>query len=127
MIVGVRSVDSIDAILKLRELGYDYGKIDLVGALTLGFVQQVCKACARETIIDSTQLEHLPEVIKPHKGATYLVGRGCEQCSATGYGGWIALENVVCGDDPIKNILKNGAEHRALLEILYERGLTSIL
>lgn len=127
VIVGVRSVDSIDAILKLRELGYDYGKIDLVGALTLGFVQQVCKACARETIIDSTQLEHLPEVIKPHKGATYLVGRGCEQCSATGYGGWIALENVVCVDDPIKNILKNGAEHKALLEILYERGLTSIL
>lgn len=127
MVVTMLSGDALDALLKLREHGYDYTKLVVAGSICQGFVRRSCTHCAREAAIDLKLIEALPPQLQPPPSVSYRIGRGCPQCGASGYWGTLGVQSVLLMDLPTREMLIMGEGQVSLIKHLYPLGLRSLL
>ncbi len=127
ILYSVRSSDSIDAVLKLREFKLDPARLQLTGILCQGLARRVCVSCGRETIVDAKLIDVLPPGLRPTGKYKYLVGRGCGQCGHSGYRGLVGIQSVLRCDAQFLEKFAKGAQETELVQHIYARGTRPLL
>ena len=127
IVLSVQSSDSLDALLKLRELKIDLKQLGLLGVICQGVARGVCSSCARETVIDSKIINELPLGLKPKGNYRYLVGRGCNQCGHAGYKGSVAILSILKIDETVLSLFSSGASESEIAEHTYFQGTAPLL
>ena len=105
---------AIGAITRLRDMGAEPFLLasSLVGVLAQRLVRLLCPACRLEAILDSAVATRMaaPSAV----GAAIYQAAGCAQCNQTGYRGRTAIYELVVFDNPLRQLIHDGASEAAL-------------
>ena len=117
---------AIGAITRLRDMGAEPFLLasSLVGVLAQRLVRLLCPACKVEGILEAS--------VAARMGAPAAAGRatfraeGCAPCNQTGYRGRTAIYELVVFDNPLRQLIHDGASEAAL-EAHARQNSTSIM
>ncbi len=124
----IHTVDSIEAITRLRKLGvssYDVGSV-LVTCIAQRLVRRVCKDCAKEREFTKEELEEFEKIGNRYNYKFDLEGKhtyqtvGCDKCNHTGYYERIAVIEILNVDDKIKDMIIADEPASEIRKIAYE-------
>ncbi len=108
-----------------------------LGVLAQRLVRRLCKSCREEF---NPSLEEFNEIKSLYgskrfekTGITYSKdlklyrARGCEQCSATGYKGRVAIHELMDGTPAIKQMIKKQAQTSEYFQKASDEGMTTLI
>lgn len=126
----IHTVDSIEAITRLRKLGvssYDVGSV-LVTCIAQRLVRRICKDCAKEREFTKEELEEFKEVGNRYHYEFDLEGKhtyepvGCDKCNHTGFYERIAAIEILNVDEKIKDLIIADEPASEIRRAAYEEG-----
>jgi general secretion pathway protein E len=122
----VHTTDAIGALARLRDMGVPPYLLTatLLGAMAQRLVRRVCPACAEWR--GTTEAEQALGGRDAEVPAQVREGRGCGQCSNTGYRGRLAMAELVPMDEALTQAFADGAGSAALRALARERGLPTL-
>ncbi len=128
--------NAIGAITRLAEMGIERYLIaaSLVGVVAQRLVRILCPHCAKEVYPPPTEfltaLKYLPNNLSQIR---YLVPKGCEHCSNTGYLGRIGIYEIIPISGKLKKIILDGSDddlqnfvYKEKIITLYQDGLRKV-
>jgi general secretion pathway protein E len=119
--------DAPSAITRLLEMGVESFLLSSTvrGVLAQRLVRAICPACKIEdpAEIDSEELSLLG--IAPD--TRLFIGKGCEQCSHTGYFGRTGLYELMTVNDEIRKLILRGSDANQLRESAIAHGMKTLL
>jgi type IV pilus assembly protein PilB len=120
--------DAPSAVTRLIDIGV---KPFLVASSTRGLmaqrlVRKVCKKCAEPFVPPEKELRSL--AIDPQKieGATFRTGKGCSNCSNTGYRGRMGIFEVFVIDDQARKLIYEKVPSSVLRARAREMGMRTL-
>ncbi len=110
--------DAASSIVRLEDMGVETYLVanSLVGLVAQRLMRKVCPHCAQEMETTSQERILLGEEVK-----TIRRGRGCNQCSNTGYRGRIAIHEILAVDAPLRRMISSRASTEEILAYARER------
>lgn len=116
--------DTITALSRLQDIGAQAFLVasTLIGVVGQRLVRKVCPAC-REAYEPAEPLLAALGLIGGARPATFLHGRGCEQCAYTGYHGRTGLFELLTITKPLASMLAGREPEAALRARALELGL----
>lgn len=116
--------DTASSISRLVDMGIEPYMVStaVVGIIAQRLVKRVCPKCGQEHI--STQEEM--ELLKINKPVKLKKGRGCNNCSGTGYAGRIAIHEVLVMDREIKAMVNNRASVDDIKQRCIQKGMKTL-
>ncbi len=124
--------DAVTTLPRLRDMGIESYLIASTVNLLIGqrLLRRNCKKCTETNKITDSEKKSLEEVI-PTKLLEELsdqkVGKGCEDCSFTGFAGRISINEVLEVNEPIREAILNKASGVTLKKLAVENGMTPML
>jgi type II secretory ATPase GspE/PulE/Tfp pilus assembly ATPase PilB-like protein len=100
--------DAPSAITRLTDMGIEPYLVSscLEGVIAQRLVRRICPACKEEMKPDDAVLEELRLTMPGSQdGATFHKGRGCPECSFTGYRGRLAIFEIMVLDDALRAMI----------------------
>jgi type II secretory ATPase GspE/PulE/Tfp pilus assembly ATPase PilB-like protein len=100
--------DAPSAITRLSDMGIEPYLVSscLEGVIAQRLVRRICPACKEKMEPDDLVLEELRLTMPAAlEGASFLKGRGCPECSFTGYRGRLAIFEVMVLDDDLRAMI----------------------
>lgn len=122
VLTTLHTIDSIEAITRLRKMGvsnYDLSST-LATSMSQRLVRRLCPHCKREHTLTEHERKYIERAEKVSKtkfdidNATFYEPVGCEYCDNIGYYERIALFEVLCIDEYLKDMI---AENKSTIEI----------
>lgn len=106
--------NAIQALTRLNDMGVQPYMVapSMVGVLAQRLVRKICEHCREPYTPDPDTLRNF--FVVDGQEVTLKRGRGCLQCSGTGYSGRIAIHELVVINDEIRTQISRGA---SLMEI----------
>lgn len=112
----IHTIDAIEAITRLRKMGIaDYDvSATLVTTISQRLVRRLCDKCKRPHTLTEDELRYIKRVEKYNsvtfdiEHATPYEAVGCEYCENIGYYERVALFEVLCFDDYLKDMVAEG-------------------
>jgi type IV pilus assembly protein PilB len=92
-------------------------------------VRKICAECKAPVTISPESFAKLgipPEEYEQYKNITFYKGAGCDMCSNTGYKGRIALYEVAVVNDPIKELILQGASALEIKREAIQQGMRTL-
>jgi type IV pilus assembly protein PilB len=92
-------------------------------------VRKICAECKAPVIIPPESFAKLgipPEEYEQYKNITFYKGAGCDLCSNTGYKGRVALYEVAVVNDPIKELILQGASALEIKREAIQQGMKTL-
>ncbi len=89
-------------------------------------VRRLCTECRMEVSVPILALENIGFTPQEAKTLTCYRGRGCMNCSDTGYRGRTALYEVMLLDEEIQEAILNGASTSDLRELGRKQGMKTV-
>jgi len=92
-------------------------------------VRKICAECKAPVTISPESFAKLgipPEEYEQYKNITFYKGAGCDMCSNTGYKGRIALYEVAAVNDPIKELILQGASALEIKREAIRQGMRTL-
>jgi type IV pilus assembly protein PilB len=92
-------------------------------------VRKICAECKAPVTIPPESFAKLgipPEEYEQYKNTTFYKGAGCDVCSNTGYKGRIALYEVAVVNDPIKELILQGASALEIKREAIRQGMRTL-
>lgn len=126
----IHTVDSIEAITRLRKLGissYDVGSV-LVTCIAQRLVRRICKDCAKEREFTKEELEEFKKIGNRYHYEFNLEGKhtyepvGCDKCNHTGFYERIAAIEILSVDEKIKDLIIADEPASEIRKAAYEEG-----
>ncbi len=117
---------SLAAVESLKRLASSpwYAISNLLGVVAQRRVRRLCETCRQEVRPEysprATRLWHLP---LPER---HFEGRGCPDCSFTGYRGRAGLQEVLLLSPRLRDLFWAGAPEARLLEVALQEGLVPL-
>lgn len=118
----VHTINAVESITRIRKMGisnYDISAT-LVTAISQRLVRRLCPNCKKPHVFTEEELKYIHRVEdKMHvkfnleEARPFEAGK-CEKCNNTGYYGRIAMFEILCFDDIMKDMV---AEGKSALEI----------
>ncbi len=104
--------DAASSIVRLEDMGVETYLIanSLVGVVAQRLMRKVCQNCAQEMDATPEEQKILGEDIKKVRR-----GRGCAQCSNTGYRGRIAVHEILAIDANLRRMISNHASQEEIV------------
>lgn len=98
--------DAASSIVRLEDMGVENYLIanSLVGLVAQRLMRKVCQNCSQETDVTPEEQKLLGAGIKKVRR-----GRGCAQCSNTGYRGRIAVHEIIAVDAGLRRMISRHA------------------
>jgi type IV pilus assembly protein PilB len=98
--------DAATAVTRLLEMGVESYLLGatLIGALAQRLVRKNCPHCMVEEEIEPM----VRRVLKVTTDEVFFKGGGCEQCNGTGFGGRIAVYELLPVSEEMRDIIKDG-------------------
>ena len=120
--------DAPSAILRLLDLGIEgfllTATIEAIVAQRL--VRRICLSCKEEYVPTDEQLMEMLLRRSEVQQRTFFRGRGCEACSHTGYKGRMAIFEIMCLDDPLRELIMSEGSTNAIRDQARKRGMRSL-
>lgn len=112
----IHTIDAIEAITRLRKMGIsDYDvSATLVTSISQRLVRKLCNKCKEPHQFTDSELRYIDRVTKitgeefDLKNAQVFQPVGCKYCNDIGYYERIALFEVLCIDDYLKDMISDG-------------------
>lgn len=127
LFITTRAADAVDALLKLRESGVDFGSTRIIGSLCQGFIRRNCPACARKASVDKNLVKDIPPQLLPVSWDAYCVGRGCEQCGQRGQLGVLGVQSLAVASGDVAAALAGGKPAEIIVAAAYDMGTRTLL
>lgn len=118
----VHTINAVEAITRIRKMGisnYDISAT-LVTTISQRLIRRLCPHCKKPHVFTEEEMNFIRRVEKKtnrkfnlEEARPFEAGK-CEKCNNTGYYGRIAMFEVLCFDDQIKDMV---AESKSALEI----------
>ncbi len=93
-------------------------------------VRKVCPSCKVRKNITALERKSLSEVIPAAvlgETATFFRGRGCEQCTQSGYRGRVGIHEVLSVDGPVREAILKKAPARELKQVAIKQGMVTLI
>ena len=120
--------DAPSTINRLMNMGIEpflvATSVNLVVAQRL--VRRICNFCKEPVDVPPASLVNIGFKEREARTIKLFKGRGCEQCSDTGYKGRTGLYEVMEVDDEIRELILSGASSIELREKAIENGMISL-
>jgi len=120
--------DAPSSVLRLLDLGMESflltATIEAIVAQRL--VRRIDLQCKEEFTPIEEQLMELQLKHSDLEGRTLYRGRGCDNCNHSGYKGRMALFEIMCVDDQIREMIMQEASTNALRSELRKRGMRTL-
>ena len=120
--------DAPSTVSRLLNMGIEpflvASSVNLVGAQRL--VRKVCQECTESITVEPKVLTDLgvdPATVGDYKLAK---GRGCKNCSNTGYKGRVAVYEIMIFNDELREFVLNGASTLELKREAIRQGMRSL-
>ena len=126
----IHTVDSIEAITRLRKLGvssYDIGSV-LVTSIAQRLVRRICKDCAKERDFTKEELDEFKRIGERYNYQFDLEGKhtfdvvGCDKCNHTGYYERIAAIEILNVDEKLRDMIISDAPASEIRRAGFENG-----
>ncbi|MEI8139522.1 MAG: GspE/PulE family protein [bacterium] len=100
--------DAPSAITRLSDMGVEPYLVSscLEGVIAQRLVRRICASCKETIIPDESVLEEIRQTMPGAlEGAVFCKGRGCPECSFTGYRGRLAIFEVMVLNDALRSMI----------------------
>ncbi|MGD0485097.1 MAG: ATPase, T2SS/T4P/T4SS family [Gemmatimonadales bacterium] len=127
ILARLRTRDAVAAVAQLVALGIEPARIPsaLRGIVAQRQVRRLCPTCAIPAASDA-----LPAAARPGAGigrpTTLMTGRGCAQCSFTGFRGQLAIAEVLPVEGAVAEAIARGAPVEQLVEAARRAGMRTL-
>jgi general secretion pathway protein E len=120
--------DSISALTRLMDIGVEAALINsaLLSVIAQRLVRTICENCKTTFKPTLAELKMWDMDRDTFKGHTIHRGKGCEQCSNTGYQGRVAIYEILMMDKAIKNAVSKGASNREIQELAIKQKFKTL-
>jgi len=120
--------DAPSAVTRLIDIGV---KPFLVASSTRGLmaqrlVRKVCKQCAAPTMPTEVEMRTLGMDAASVQGSTFLKGKGCSNCSNTGYRGRFGIFEIFVIDDEARKLIYEKVPSSVLRARAREMGMRTL-
>lgn len=135
VLATLHTVDSLEAITRLRKLGvsnYDIGSV-LATSIGQRLVRRVCPHCATKRDFTDKEKEIIENIGKNYDYKFNLENRhtynvvGCEKCNGTGYFNRIATYEILIVSDRIKELIVDNRPLSDIRKVAYEEGYRPLI
>ena len=120
--------DAPSSILRLLDLGVESflltATIEAIVAQRL--VRRICTKCKEEFVPSEEQLMELSLRTADIQGRTLYRGRGCENCTKSGYKGRMAIFEIMLMDDELRDLVMQQASTAVLQSESRKRGMRTL-
>jgi len=123
--------DSAGAVNRLSDMGVESYLLasSLVGVLAQRLVRKICTNCREEIILSQIQKQTIAQSLEISVDLiddTCMSGKGCEECSSTGYKGRVGLYELLVVDDIIQRMIAENADRDEIVCKAAEKGMKTI-
>lgn len=116
VLTTIHTIDAVEAITRIRKMGIsDYDtSATIVTSISQRLVRRLCNKCKKEHVLTEEENKYIERVGKLYnkefdvKNATAFEPVGCEYCNDVGYYDRIALYEVLCIDEYLKDMISEG-------------------
>jgi general secretion pathway protein E len=118
--------DSISAIPRMADMGIEHYLISgaLVAVQAQRLVRKICVHCKEVDILSASVLEEVSANVP--EGTVFYKGKGCKECSGTGYMGREMICEVLNISEELSTLIAKGASKEAILEQAKKEGFIPI-
>jgi type II secretory ATPase GspE/PulE/Tfp pilus assembly ATPase PilB-like protein len=119
--------DAISAVMRLVDLGVEYGQIasSLMCVLAQRLIRRICPSCIEEYIPEKEEWSILFNTYPSH--LKFYRGRGCEACNYSGYGGRTLISEIFAVTVEIAQALNKGYDESQISRLALESGMKTML
>ena len=122
----VHTNDAAGAITRLLDMGVENYLISsaLLGVLAQRLVRVICKFCKIPTKIAPTLLKEFGK--SSNENTKIYQGKGCKECSHTGFRGRVGIYELLIVDDLIRQLILTKATAQKIRDTARENGMTTL-
>lgn len=129
VLTSLHTNDSVGAFERLINLGIDSYSLGEVVAAIMGqrLVRRLCPHCKQAYQLD-LKSELAREYYMPERDETITIYKacGCTHCNNTGYSGRVAINEVLCVDPELRNIIQRHGVRKVIEEHLRSVGFKTM-
>ena len=121
--------DAVRSIIRLLDMGIQPFLLtsSLVGIVSQRLVRLVCLNC-REPYKPSAKERGIIEAFNcDGNGITFYKGRGCDDCSGTGFKGRTAIHEVMIIDDEVRDMIRSSVNIERVKTTAISKGMTPLI
>jgi len=120
--------DAPTAITRLLDLGLEPYLVTatLEAIIAQRLVRRICTNCRAEFQPTEDMLSELDLTLEEVRGRTFYFGKGCEACNNTGYKGRQGIFEIMRLDDPLRDLILEGASTNVIREEAKKRGMRTL-
>jgi len=124
----VHTNDTAATITRLLELGVEPHVLgsSLLGIVAQRLVRKVCKQCAAPWTPPENELRQLNLDTATIQNATFMKGKGCSNCSNTGYRGRFGIFEIFVIDDDARKLIYEKVPSSVLRTRAREMGMRTL-
>jgi type IV pilus assembly protein PilB len=123
--------DPATTLPRLLDMGIESYLVASTVNIVIGqrLVRKICVKCKAEKVFSASEIKSLSEnipsaLLKKHK--TFYQGKGCEECSNSGYSGRVALHEVLEVDDGIRELILKKKPAGEIREMALKNGMVAM-
>ncbi len=122
----VHTNDAAGAITRLLDMGVENYLISsaILGVLAQRLVRMICRNCIKPTIIAPALMAEFDVRGKDDTKAFH--GKGCKECSHTGFRGRTGIYELLVIDDEIRQLILNKATSQLIREAAHKKGMITL-
>ena len=123
----VHTNDAAGAITRLQDMGVESFLISsaLLGVLAQRLVRVICKNCKTPVKLESKMIDEMG--VKEGLGSfTVYEGKGCDECSNTGYRGRVGIFELLIINDDIRRLILQKTSANIIKEKAREHGMITL-
>ena len=120
--------DAPGAITRLNNMGIEpfLTTSTVVMVIAQRLIRVICEQCKESYEVPANVLQDLGFGVKGDKGVTLYRGKGCDNCSNTGYRGRLACYEVMTLTEDIRELVLERASTHMIKQKARENGMTTL-
>ncbi len=130
---------AVETVTRLLDMGCDpFSFADaMLGVLAQRLARRICKDCKEAYPGTSEEYEELRQGygaelwdklgIKKDSSFRLFRGKGCENCTRSGYKGRVALHELLIGTDEMKRMIQTKSRTEDMLKVAIQQGMTTLV
>jgi type II secretory ATPase GspE/PulE/Tfp pilus assembly ATPase PilB-like protein len=130
---------AVETVIRLLDMGCDpFNFADaILGVIAKRLCKRICVNCKQAYHPSVQEYDKLARAygtnswealgVSYHDEFQLYRGKGCETCNQTGLKGRVALHELLCGSDELRNLIQNRAKTAEMLSLAVKEGMITLV